>query len=240
VSEWRPRPSTLSLARLRAGGRVVMVGASAAVQAQGLVIALRYLSVRRQFHGSSDDEVRRPLPATTPSASSNTPTSVARFRVATPTPVEDDTPAGPSSPPAARNSLLAPRLEQRIIDYPVQQRRLIPLLASCFAGHAAGTALKAMHATVQSKMAALTGGRGGGSVADVVEGLKELHSTSAGLKAAISWAAYASIDTCRQASTNQFCSGDSTPNHHVCRRVVVMDTTPTRVCRASSAIIASL
>ena len=162
-------------------GRVVAVVSSAAQHAAALTIAVRYLLVRRQF------------------AEAGSPASRAGDAA--------EAPAGefPRALPAVP---VAP--ERPILDYAIQQRRLIPLLAGALAVHAAGRVLQNMYDRTQSAVRAALGGEGGGgAIAPAIARLKELHGWSAGLKAWATWHAHGAIDEARQACGGHGYSGYS-------------------------------
>ncbi|CEJ01590.1 Putative Acyl-coenzyme A oxidase [Rhizopus microsporus] len=87
-------------------------------------------------------------------------------------------------------------IETKLLDYPIHQRRLMPLLAQTFAMLFTGTEMTEMY---NSMMARLDGAREGDQDLDeVMEMLKETHSTSAGLKAFCTWNCLSTIEACRQ------------------------------------------
>lgn len=90
------------------------------------------------------------------------------------------------------------RLEQQVLDYPVQLRRIVPLIASTYAYHCADLELKRMHVKLQSMLESLSAGDTA-SMEATGAWLKQVHAFSAGLKAEASWTAYHAVDTARQA-----------------------------------------
>ncbi|KAI8084666.1 acyl-CoA dehydrogenase/oxidase C-terminal [Halteromyces radiatus] len=87
-------------------------------------------------------------------------------------------------------------VETKLLDYPIHQRRLMPLLAQTFAMLFTGAEMTEMF---NSMMTRLDGAREGDPDLDqVVESLKETHATSAGLKAFCTWNCLNAIEQCRQ------------------------------------------
>lgn len=88
-------------------------------------------------------------------------------------------------------------IETKLLDYPIHQRRLMPLLAQTFAMSFTATEMTEMYNTMMSR---LEGAKEGDSdIDEVIEMLKETHSTSAGLKAFCTWNCLSTIEACRQA-----------------------------------------
>ncbi|KAL9547182.1 hypothetical protein MBANPS3_006299 [Mucor bainieri] len=88
-------------------------------------------------------------------------------------------------------------IETKLIDYPIHQRRLMPLMAQTFAMLFTGNEMTAMY---NKMMGRLENAKAGDSdLAEVLEMLKETHSTSAGLKAFCTWNCLSTIEACRQA-----------------------------------------
>ncbi|KAI9031818.1 acyl-CoA dehydrogenase/oxidase C-terminal [Phycomyces nitens] len=88
-------------------------------------------------------------------------------------------------------------IETKLLDYPIHQRRLMPLLAQTFAMLFTGSEMTVMY---HQMMQRLENAKPGDSDLDeVVETLKETHSTSAGLKAFCTWNCLETIEQCRQA-----------------------------------------
>lgn len=87
--------------------------------------------------------------------------------------------------------------ETRLIDYVIHQHRLMPMLARAYAMHFTGIEVLRMYDELMSRMETLKAGDK--DMADVLDSLKELHGTSAGLKAFCTWNALDTIDQSRQA-----------------------------------------
>jgi acyl-CoA oxidase len=87
--------------------------------------------------------------------------------------------------------------ETKLLDYVIHQHRLMPLLAQAFAMHFTGIEVGAMYESLMARLDLLTPGDRDTQL--VLDRLKELHGTSAGLKAFCTWNALATIDQCRQA-----------------------------------------
>ncbi|XP_069795681.1 peroxisomal acyl-coenzyme A oxidase 2-like isoform X2 [Narcine bancroftii] len=89
-----------------------------------------------------------------------------------------------------RQSELKPgEKEAKILDYQVQQQKLLPLLATVFAFHFMASSLEAFCKQVNSQIQ--TKGN--------ISSLPELHALSAGLKALLSGTCSAGVETCRRA-----------------------------------------
>ena len=86
--------------------------------------------------------------------------------------------------------------ETQLIDYPIHQRRLIPLLAQAVAFGFTSTELSTMLAHTNAMIESLS--PGDKELEPTIELLKATHSTSAGLKAFCTWATLETIETCRQ------------------------------------------
>ena len=95
-------------------------------------------------------------------------------------------------------SSAADKLETKIIDYAMHQRRLMPLLAQTYAMQFAGDKLYKMYNGCMAKLED-AGGDDKAATQDAMDTLKELHATSAGLKAFCTWSTLEAIDKCRQA-----------------------------------------
>ncbi|KND02281.1 acyl-CoA oxidase [Spizellomyces punctatus DAOM BR117] len=87
--------------------------------------------------------------------------------------------------------------ETKILDYVIHQYRLMPLLAQAFAMHFTGIEVSRMYEELMDSMETLQ--PGDKELNDVLEKLKEMHGTSAGLKAFSTWSTLNIIDQCRQA-----------------------------------------
>lgn len=88
-------------------------------------------------------------------------------------------------------------LESKIMDYPIHQYRLMPLLAQAFAMHFTGVEVQAIYDALMERLESL--GPDDSDMDQVLEQLKEVHGTSAGLKAFCTWNCLNTIDQCRQA-----------------------------------------
>ena len=87
-------------------------------------------------------------------------------------------------------------LETQLLDYPIHQRRLIPLLAQAVGFGFVGYELTRMLDETNSKIESLE--PGDKELDSTIELLKATHSSSAGLKAFCTWATLQTIETCRQ------------------------------------------
>jgi acyl-CoA oxidase len=88
-------------------------------------------------------------------------------------------------------------IETKLLDYPIHQRRLMPLMAQTFAMLFTGTEMTAMYTKLMSKLESADADSS--DLDQVLEMLKETHSTSAGLKAFCTWNCLDTIEQCRQA-----------------------------------------
>ncbi|KDN48547.1 acyl-coenzyme A oxidase I [Tilletiaria anomala UBC 951] len=88
-------------------------------------------------------------------------------------------------------------LETQILDYPIHQRRLMPLLAQSVAFGFTALEMVRLYEETSQALEALE--PGDPNLAATLELLKETHATSAGLKAFCTWATLESIDKARQA-----------------------------------------
>ncbi|KAI8819816.1 acyl-CoA dehydrogenase/oxidase C-terminal [Fimicolochytrium jonesii] len=86
--------------------------------------------------------------------------------------------------------------ETKILDYVIHQYRLMPLLSQAFAMHFTAIEVLRMYDELMANMDSLQ--PGDKNLGDVLEKLKELHGTSAGLKAFSTWSTLNIIDQCRQ------------------------------------------
>ncbi|KAI9097159.1 acyl-CoA dehydrogenase/oxidase C-terminal [Phlyctochytrium arcticum] len=87
--------------------------------------------------------------------------------------------------------------ETKILDYVIHQHRLMPLLAQAFAMHFTGIEVSRMYEDLMDNMERLQPGQK--ELTTILEQLKEMHGTSAGLKAFSTWSTLNIIDQCRQA-----------------------------------------
>ncbi|KAI8368506.1 acyl-CoA dehydrogenase/oxidase C-terminal [Blakeslea trispora] len=88
-------------------------------------------------------------------------------------------------------------LETKLLDYPIHQHRLIPLLAQTLAMLLTGTEMTAMYLDMMYRLE--NAKPGDQDLDQVLDMLKETHATSAGLKAFCTWNCLNTIDQCRQA-----------------------------------------
>ncbi|KAJ3300633.1 fatty-acyl coenzyme A oxidase, partial [Blyttiomyces sp. JEL0837] len=86
--------------------------------------------------------------------------------------------------------------ETKLLDYIIHQHRLIPLLAQAFAMHFCGTEVNIMAESLMDRLGSLT--PKDKDMQEVLASLKELHGTSAGLKAFCTWNCIDTIEKCRQ------------------------------------------
>jgi len=89
------------------------------------------------------------------------------------------------------------KLETQILDYPIHQRRLLPLVAQAIAMNFTAMKLQEMYEDMTQSLDRLK--PGDPDLMDTLEKLKETHATSAGLKAFCTWACLDTIERCRQA-----------------------------------------
>ncbi|CCF50048.1 hypothetical protein NDA11_001290 [Ustilago hordei] len=87
--------------------------------------------------------------------------------------------------------------ETQILDYPIHQRRLMPLVAQAVAFGYTSLELQRLFEETSQALEALE--PGDPNLDATIEKLKETHSTSAGLKAFCTWATLETIDRSRQA-----------------------------------------
>ena len=78
--------------------------------------------------------------------------------------------------------------EELILDYPPHQRKLMPLLANCYAHQFATDFLVQRYVAMKAE---------GDEPSD--EALAEVHTLSSGLKPMVTWATHEAIDVCREA-----------------------------------------
>ncbi|KAF7728495.1 fatty-acyl coenzyme A oxidase [Apophysomyces ossiformis] len=88
-------------------------------------------------------------------------------------------------------------VETKLLDYPIHQRRLMPLLAQTFAMLFTGAEMTDMYNNMMSRLE--NAKPEDKDLDEVLETLKETHSTSAGLKAFCTWNCLNTIEQCRQA-----------------------------------------
>lgn len=88
-------------------------------------------------------------------------------------------------------------LETQILDYPIHQRRLMPLVAQAVAFGFTALEMQRLFEETSSALEALE--PGDPNLQATIDMLKETHATSAGLKAFCTWATLETIDKGRQA-----------------------------------------
>ncbi|KOS12872.1 acyl- oxidase [Malassezia pachydermatis] len=86
--------------------------------------------------------------------------------------------------------------ETVLLDYPIHQRRLMPLLAQAVAFQYTGQQLTHMLNSTTEALDALE--PGDPKLEEVLELLKSTHASSSGLKAFCTWATLSAIEVCRQ------------------------------------------
>ncbi|ORE14203.1 acyl-CoA oxidase [Rhizopus microsporus] len=89
------------------------------------------------------------------------------------------------------------KIETKLLDYPIHQRRLMPLLAQTFAMLFTGSEMTDMYNKMMNRLE--NAKPGDTDLEKVLEMLKETHATSAGLKAFCTWNCLSTIEACRQA-----------------------------------------
>ncbi|KAJ9634440.1 hypothetical protein H2204_006265 [Knufia peltigerae] len=132
-------------------GRSVIAMHARLVLARAVTVAVRYLSIRRQFHDRDDSDKNGP--------------------------------------------------EMSVLDYSTVQIRILPLLATTFALHYSGLAMRRLYERTRNNGGGGSGTTDGDRVsqdADLAT-LAELHSTSAGLKSLATELAANGVETCRRA-----------------------------------------
>lgn len=88
-------------------------------------------------------------------------------------------------------------VETQLLDYPIHQRRLLPLVAQAVAIGFTASILQTMYDELTRTMETLE--PGDAKLGDALEKLKETHATSAGLKAFCTWSCLDTIERARQA-----------------------------------------
>lgn len=88
-------------------------------------------------------------------------------------------------------------LETQLLDYTIHQHRLMPLLAQAFAMHFTGQEMNQLYDTLMERLDRMK--PTDKDTDEVLEILKETHSTAAGLKAFCTWNCLNTIEQCRQA-----------------------------------------
>ncbi|GJN92665.1 hypothetical protein Rhopal_005700-T1 [Rhodotorula paludigena] len=88
-------------------------------------------------------------------------------------------------------------VETQLLDYPIHQRRLLPLLAQAVAMGFTSFRMSALFEHMTEQLESLDASSDAQETAEVLEKLKETHATSAGLKAFCTWNALETIEKCR-------------------------------------------
>ena len=86
--------------------------------------------------------------------------------------------------------------ETQLLDYPIHQRRLMPLLAQSIAFQYTGYQLSHMLERMNEQLSSLE--PGDPRLNEAIELLKSTHAASAGLKAFCTWGTLSAIEVCRQ------------------------------------------
>lgn len=87
--------------------------------------------------------------------------------------------------------------ESQILDYPIHQRRLLPLLAQAVAMGFTSLRMTKMFEEMSEQLEAFGADSDAEETREVLEKLKETHATSAGLKAFCTWNGLETIEKCR-------------------------------------------
>ncbi|GAA5930829.1 hypothetical protein JCM10213_003920 [Rhodosporidiobolus nylandii] len=87
--------------------------------------------------------------------------------------------------------------ETQLLDYPIHQRRLIPLLAQAVAMGFTSLRMTSLYESMTEQLESLDASSDAEETKEVLETLKETHATSAGLKAFCTWNALETIERCR-------------------------------------------
>ncbi|BGP26024.1 fatty-acyl coenzyme A oxidase [Rhodotorula toruloides] len=88
-------------------------------------------------------------------------------------------------------------LESQLLDYPIHQRRLLPLLSQAVAMGFTSYRMTALFEEMSGQLESLGSDSDEAETKEVLEKLKETHATSAGLKAFCTWNALETIEKCR-------------------------------------------
>lgn len=88
--------------------------------------------------------------------------------------------------------------ETKLLDYPIHQHRLLPLMAQTFAMIFTAREVTANYEALMSQLSELGEDSKEKEAQEVIKNLKETHATSAGLKAFCTWMCLNIIDQCRQ------------------------------------------
>lgn len=123
-------------------------------------------------------------------------------------------------------------LETQILDYPIHQRRLMPLAAQAIAMGFTGLRMTALYEKLSGELESLDASADKATLDEVIETLKETHATSAGLKAFCTWTCLETIEKCRQACGSSalllVCADDDQVATATARTPVSRRCTPTR------------
>lgn len=144
----RPKNAASVYGQLTRGRSVIVMNARLVI-ARAVTVAVRYLSIRRQFRDTDDN-------------------------------------ASPQSS--------TPRAETPVLDYTTVQIRILPLVATFFALHYSGTAMRNLYERARGQL-----DKGQPAEDSDAAALAELHSTSAGLKSLATDLAANSVEICRRA-----------------------------------------
>lgn len=87
--------------------------------------------------------------------------------------------------------------ESQILDYPIHQRRLLPLLSQAVAMGFTSLRMTKMFEEMSEQLEAFGADSDAEETREVLEKLKETHATSAGLKAFCTWNGLETIEKCR-------------------------------------------
>lgn len=87
--------------------------------------------------------------------------------------------------------------ESQILDYPIHQRRLLPLLAQAVAMGFTALQMTSMFEKLTQQLESFGADSDAEETKEVLEKLKETHATSAGLKAFCTWNGLETIEKCR-------------------------------------------
>ncbi|KAJ1978322.1 fatty-acyl coenzyme A oxidase [Dimargaris verticillata] len=85
--------------------------------------------------------------------------------------------------------------ETKLLDYPIHQYRLLPLLAQAYAMTFTGNEMLRLYRQLMTQIEST---KEGSDMSKTLEMLKETHATSAGLKAFCTWNCLHTIEQCRQ------------------------------------------
>ncbi|KAL8276254.1 hypothetical protein RQP46_011328 [Phenoliferia psychrophenolica] len=89
------------------------------------------------------------------------------------------------------------RFESQVLDYPIHQRRLLPLLSQAVAMGFTSLQMTKLFETMTAQLESFGADSDAEETREVLEKLKETHATSAGLKAFCTWNGLETIEKCR-------------------------------------------